>query len=90
MPKKIAIVGAGINGLVAANYLARAGFDVTVLERKDHPGGACCAGIWEREGKGYEYPQGASVFGFMEDFVFEETGLSKRVSIRRPEHPDIM
>jgi phytoene dehydrogenase-like protein len=34
------IVGAGHNGLVAATLLARAGRDVLVLERRDHPGGA--------------------------------------------------
>src|SRR3954462_7431316 len=35
------IVGAGHNGLVAAAYLARAGLDVEVLERRDIVGGAC-------------------------------------------------
>ena len=35
------IVGAGHNGLVAAAYLARAGLDVLVLERRDLIGGAC-------------------------------------------------
>lgn len=34
------IIGAGHNGLVAANYLARAGFDVCVLERYHSVGGA--------------------------------------------------
>ena len=37
----VAIVGAGHNGLVAAVLLARAGVDVTVLERADVVGGAC-------------------------------------------------
>lgn len=90
MSKRVVIVGAGINGLVAANYLARAGFDVTVLERKDHPGGACTAGKVIIEGVECEYPQGASVFGFMEQFVFEETGLKDVVSIHCPEHPEIV
>jgi phytoene dehydrogenase-like protein len=34
------IVGSGHNSLVAAAYLARAGWDVVVLERNDVPGGA--------------------------------------------------
>ncbi len=87
MTKKISIIGAGINGLVAANYLARAGFDVTVIERKDIPGGACCATAKTIGGISYEYPQGASVLGMMQEFVFEETGLSKRVKILKPTHP---
>ncbi len=35
------IVGAGHNGLVTANYLARAGARVLALERRDFVGGAC-------------------------------------------------
>src|SRR4051812_85489 len=35
------IIGAGHNGLVTAAYLARAGLDVAVLERRDVVGGAC-------------------------------------------------
>ena len=38
------IVGAGHKGLVAAAYLARAGLDVEVLERRDVVGGACVTG----------------------------------------------
>jgi len=35
------VIGAGHNALVAAAYLARAGLDVEVLERRDVVGGAC-------------------------------------------------
>src|SRR3954464_14687734 len=35
------IIGAGHNGLVAAAYLAGAGLDVEVLERREIVGGAC-------------------------------------------------
>lgn len=38
---KIAVVGAGHNGLVAAAYLAREGHEVTVLERRNVVGGSC-------------------------------------------------
>ncbi|KRG69071.1 phytoene desaturase family protein [Pseudoxanthomonas dokdonensis] len=45
MPKQrlnydVILIGAGHNGLVCANYLARAGLNVTVLERRDVVGGA--------------------------------------------------
>ena len=43
----VVIVGAGHNGLVAASYLARAGLDVCVLERRDIVGGACVSeALW--------------------------------------------
>jgi D-amino-acid dehydrogenase len=35
--KKIAVIGAGITGILAAYYLARAGHRVTVLEQERHP-----------------------------------------------------
>ena len=37
----VVIIGAGHNGLVAANYLAKAGLRVIVIERSDRVGGAC-------------------------------------------------
>lgn len=40
MPTAV-VIGAGHNGLVAAFYLARAGVDVTILERRDSVGGLC-------------------------------------------------
>ena len=44
--KKVVIVGAGHNGLVAAGYLARAGLDVEALERRDVVGGAAVTEEW--------------------------------------------
>lgn len=37
--KTVIIIGAGFGGLSAAAYLARDGYDVTVLEKNDQPGG---------------------------------------------------
>src|SRR2546423_478847 len=39
--ERIIIIGAGHNGLVAAYYLAKAGFKPLVLERRDTVGGVC-------------------------------------------------
>src|SRR5437867_3559457 len=41
MAHNIIIIGAGHNGLVAACYLAKAGFKPLVLERRENVGGAC-------------------------------------------------
>jgi len=35
--RSIAVIGAGITGILAAYYLARAGHKVTVLEQERHP-----------------------------------------------------
>jgi phytoene dehydrogenase-like protein len=69
----ILIVGAGINGLVAANYLQRAGCNVTMIERAHRVGGACVSEVAEVDGVSQQYALGASVLGLMQDFVFEET-----------------
>ena len=37
MTKSVAVIGAGITGVLAAYYLARAGYKVTVLEQERHP-----------------------------------------------------
>src|SRR3712207_9546991 len=44
------VIGAGPNGLVGANLLADAGWDVLVLEAEDEPGGAVRSGEVAREG----------------------------------------
>lgn len=37
--KKVIIIGSGFSGLSAASYMAKAGWDVTVIEKHDIPGG---------------------------------------------------
>jgi phytoene dehydrogenase-like protein len=75
-PQNITVIGAGINGLVAANYLARAGHRVTLLERSDRVGGACVSEAVEVNGIRQEYALGASTLGLIQDFVWRETGLT--------------
>ena len=84
MPDSVVIIGAGINGLVAANYLRRAGCDVTVIDRADRPGGACISDVARIDGQLQPYALGASVLGLMQDFVFQETGLAARLETYVP------
>lgn len=89
-PLQITIIGAGINGLVAANYLARAGHAVTLLERADRVGGACVAATAEIDGHRQDYALGASVLGLMQDFVWRETGLADRLTAWAPDQPKLV
>jgi phytoene dehydrogenase-like protein len=52
------VIGAGHNGLVTACYLARAGQNVLVLERRDVVGGAC---VTEETFPGYKVSTAAYV-----------------------------
>lgn len=64
--KKIIVIGAGFGGLSAAAYLARDGYDVTVLEKNDHAGGR--AMIFKK--KGFTFDLGPS--WYMMPDVFDE------------------
>jgi phytoene desaturase len=39
--KSVIVIGAGIGGITAAIHLAKNGWQVTILEKNDHPGGRC-------------------------------------------------
>ena len=90
MSRNILIVGAGINGLVASNYLRRAGNKVTLIEKKPSTGGACAMESFNHRDTTYQYPSGASVLGLMQDFVFDETGLSKKLKTFVPQSPKLV
>ena len=88
--KKIAIIGSGINGLVAANYLAKEKYDVTVIEKKSFTGGACIKDSTIIDNKEIDFAYGATVLGMMPDFIFSETGLDKLVQTFYPKTPKLV
>ncbi|ULQ56279.1 phytoene desaturase family protein [Flavihumibacter rivuli] len=65
MGKKVIIIGSGFAGLSAAAFMARAGWQVTVLEKHDQPGGR--ARQWKQDG--FTFDMGPSWY-WMPD-VFE-------------------
>ncbi len=64
-PKKAIVIGAGFAGLSAACFMAKAGLEVTVLEKNDSPGGRARA----FSAKGFTWDMGPSWY-WMPD-VFE-------------------
>ncbi|MCC9601534.1 phytoene desaturase [Stieleria sp. JC731] len=81
--RKIVIVGAGPGGLASAMQLAHAGCDVTVLERRDRPGGRTSA--IERDG--FRFDCGPTFFLYPRVLkeIFQSVGydLMKEVPMRR-------
>ena len=72
--KDVIIVGAGHNGLVAAGYLARAGINVQVLERRDVVGGAAITEEWF---PGYQISTCSYICHMLQKKVIDELELRK-------------
>lgn len=66
MSKKVHIIGSGFSGISAASHLAKAGYDVTVLEKNESTGGR--ARVWSKDG--FRFDLGPSWY-WMPD-VFEK------------------
>lgn len=62
--KKVIVIGSGFAGISAASHLAREGFDVTVLEKNEGPGGR--ASVFEAEG--FKFDMGPSWYWMPEIF----------------------
>ena len=88
--KSVIIIGSGINGLVAANYLIKEGYKVIIIEKKSSTGGACIKDSTEIDGQNIDFAYGATVLGMMQDFVFNDTGLSKKVYGYYPKTPKLV
>ena len=70
----VIIIGGGHNGLVAAGYLAEAGLDVLLLERRDFLGGAC---VTEELFPGYRFSACSYICHLLQNKVIEELELRK-------------
>ena len=68
------IIGAGHNGLVTAAYLARAGLQVLVLERRDVVGGAC---VTEELWPGYKVSTAAYLCGLLQPRIIHDLELGR-------------
>lgn len=84
MPRhSVIVVGAGIAGLTAAWHLRRAGWQVTVVEAGDQPGGR----VGARETRGIRYNTGARLlYAFSKDFnrLLDDLDLaSQLIPVRR-------
>ena len=76
--KRVVVIGGGHNGLVAAYYLAKAGLNPLVLERRETVGG--CA-VTEEIHPGFQCPAVAHSLGpflpeLMRDLQLEKHGLA--------------
>ena len=72
--RDVIIIGGGHNGLACAAYLARAGQDVLVLERRDVLGGAA---VTESPWPGYKISSASYVVSLMPPRVIDELQLKR-------------
>ena len=83
---EVVIIGAGHNGLVAANYLARSGLKVTVLERRPIVGGAC---VTEELIPGFKSSSCAFVAGALRPQIVRDLEL-KRFGLETYQDDDVL
>jgi len=75
-PKPTAlIIGAGIGGIATAGRLARQGYDVTVIEKNEKPGGRCNQIIRD----GHRFDLGPTLFLMPEVFAETYAALGERM-----------
>jgi phytoene dehydrogenase-like protein len=84
--RDVVVVGGGHNGLACAAYLAKAGLDVLVLERREVLGGAA---VTEEPWPGYRISSASYVVSLLPPRIVSELDLERhgyRVSIVTPDY----
>lgn len=84
--RDVVVIGGGHNGLACAAYLARAGLDVLVLERRDILGGAAAT---EEPWPGYRVSSGSYVVSLLSPEIIQELKLKRfgyEVSLITPDY----
>jgi phytoene dehydrogenase-like protein len=82
----VIVIGGGHNGLACAAYLAKAGSDVLVLERRGVLGGAA---VTEEQWPGYQVSSASYVVSLMPPRIVSELELERfgyRVSLLDPDY----
>src|SRR5690348_9458097 len=69
------VIGAGLGGIATAARLARAGFNIRVLEKQAAPGGRCSQFVRD----GHRFDIGATLFLMPEVFAETYTALGERM-----------
>jgi len=80
----VLIIGAGHNGLVTAAYLARAGLQVLVLERRELVGGAC---VTEELWPGFKVSTAAYVNSLLRSEIIRDLDLKRHGFGMLPRNP---
>src|SRR6476659_7762849 len=78
------IIGAGHNGLVTAAYLAKGGYKVIVLERREIVGGCC---ITEELWPGYKVSTAAYVNSLLRPEIIRDLDLKRHGFQMLPRNP---
>jgi phytoene desaturase len=76
LPKKLFVIGSGFAGMSAASFMARAGWDVTVLEKHDLPGGRAR----QLKTEGFAFDMGPSWYWMPDVFERYFVQFGKQVS----------
>jgi phytoene desaturase len=74
--KSVVVIGAGIGGIAAAARLARAGYQVTVVEKNGQPGGRCDQIVRD----GHRFDVGPTIFLMPEVFAETYAALGQRMA----------